>query len=112
MSSYLIDCIRHLFSKLGYIWTQTEAPVYVAYQIFWAHKYVRFYKLIREEFFMPLYELIFLKEPNFMSDNAIEVINEYGDYYFLLEGTYLRMYGCSRTPSILLKYATDYVFHK
>ena len=84
MSSSLIDCIlcKHPFAKLGCIWTQTESPIYVAYQILWAHRYAGFYKLICEEFFMPLYEMIFLKEPNYLSNNSMEVINEYGDYYF------------------------------
>ena len=75
-------------------------------------KYAGFYKLICEEFFMPLYELIFLKEPNFLSDNAMEVICEYGDYFFSHEGTYLRMYGGSKAPFMLPKCAMDYVVHK
>ena len=114
MSSYLIDCIlsRHPFSKLGCIWKRTEAPIYIAYQILWAHKYTSYYKLICEEFIIPLYWLIFLKEPNFLYDNVMEVISEYGDYYFSQEGTYIRMYGCSRAPSLFPKYAIDFVFHK
>ena len=103
MSYYLIDCImcRNPFSKLGYIWTQTESPICVSYQILWAHKYAGFYKLICEGFMIPLYELIFLKESNYLSNNAMEVISKYGDYYFSQEGTYLRMYGCSIGPSLL-----------
>ena len=61
---------------------------------------------------MPLYELIFFKEPNYLSNNAMEIICEYGYYFFSQEGTYLRMYGCSKAPSLLPKYATDYVVHK
>ena len=61
---------------------------------------------------MPLYELIFLNEPNYLSNNAMEVISEYGDYYFSQEGTYLRMYGCTKAPSLLPKYTTDYLVHK
>ena len=81
MSSYLIDCIlcRHPFSKIGCIWTQNETLVYVSYHILWERKYAGFYKLICEEFLMPLYELIFLKEPNCLSYNSMEVIYEYGD---------------------------------
>ena len=82
MSSYLIDCIlcRNPFSKIGCIWTQTEAPVNVSYQILSAHKYVGYYKLICEEFLIPLYEIIFLKDANCLCDNTMEVIREYGDY--------------------------------
>ena len=61
---------------------------------------------------MPLYELIFLKDPNCLSDNAMDVICEYGDYFLSREGTYMRMYGCSTSPSLLPKYAIDYVVHK
>ena len=43
----------------------------------------------------------------------MEVINKYArDYYFSQEGTYLRMYGCSRAPSLLPRYVTDFIFHK
>ena len=37
---------------------------------------------------------------------------EYRDYFFLEEGTYLRMYGGTKAPSLLPKYAIDYVVHK
>ena len=37
---------------------------------------------------------------------------EYGDYFFSEEGTCLRMYGGTKSPSLLPKYATDYIVHK
>ena len=43
-----------------------------------------------------------------MSEGALEVICEYGDYFFSKEGTYLRMYEGTRAPSLLPRYATDY----
>ena len=61
---------------------------------------------------MPLFVIILLKETNFLSDNTMEVISEYGDYYFSQEGMYLRMYGCSIAPSLPPKYAMNYVVHK
>ena len=42
----------------------------------------------------------------------MEVICEYGDCFFLQEGKYLRMYRGSKAPSLLPKYAMDYVVHK
>ena len=39
-------------------------------------------------------------------------IEEYANYYLTEKGMYIRMYGCSREPSLLPKYATDYVVHK
>ena len=61
---------------------------------------------------MPLYTLIFVTECNCMPEEAFKVIEEYGDYYFTEEGLYIRMYGGSRAPSLLPKYATDYILHK
>ena len=61
---------------------------------------------------MPLYTLIFLNECNCMSEEAFKVIQEFGDYYLMEDGLYIRMYGGSKTPSLLPKYATYYVLHK
>ena len=47
-----------------------------------------------------------------MSKEAFKVIEEHGSYYLTQEGMYIRMYGGSRAPSLLPKYATDYVLHK
>ena len=46
------------------------------------------------------------------SEGALESIREFGDYFFSEEGTYLRMYGGTKAPSFLPKYATDYIVHK
>ena len=61
---------------------------------------------------MPLYQLIFLEDCKCMSEGALEVISEYGDYLFFEEGIYLRMYEGTRAPSLLPKYSIDYVIHK
>ena len=61
---------------------------------------------------MPLYTLIFLEECNCMSEEAFKVMQEYKNYYLTEEGLYVRMYGGSRAPSLLLRYVTDYVLHK
>ena len=95
MGSYLVDCIvcLHQFPKLNCTWNYSKTPIYVAYQIQWVHKYSIFYKLIYEELLMPLYDIIFLKEFNFMFEEEMDMVCEYGDYYFSKEGTYLGMYG-------------------
>ena len=61
---------------------------------------------------IPLYEHIFLEECNCMSGGALETVGEYGDGYFSREGLYLRMYGGSKAPSLLHRYATNYIIHK
>ena len=47
-----------------------------------------------------------------MSEEALQVIEEYADYYLTKDGLYFRMFGCSRARSLLPKYAIDYVVHK
>ena len=47
-----------------------------------------------------------------MSEGDLKYIMEYGYYLLSKEGTYLRMYGGTKAPSLLPKYATDYVVHK
>ena len=63
MGTFLVDCILcfHPFEKINYKWKEGKAPIYAAYQILWAHKYHSHYKLIYEEFLMPLYQLVFLE---------------------------------------------------
>ena len=61
---------------------------------------------------MPLYQLVFLEECKFLSEGSLESIKEFGDYFFSEEGTYLRMYGGTKAPSLLPKYAIDYIVHK
>ena len=86
--------------------------MYVAYKLLWAHKYHSYYREIHEHFIMPLYTLIFLTECNCMSEEAFKVIQEFEDYYLMEDGLYVRMYGGSKAPSLLPKYATDDVLHK
>ena len=112
--SFLVDYIFcfHPFEKLHCKWKGGKAPIYAAYQILWAQKYHSHYKLVCEEFSMPLYQLVFLEECKCLSEGALESIKEFGVYFFSEEGTYLRMYGGSKAPSLLPKYATDYISHK
>ena len=114
MGFFLIDCIlyTHSFPNLNYDWYPTKTPVYSAYQLLWAHKYLSFYKDIYEYFLIPLYEFIFLEECNCMYEGELNTVSEYGDYFISKEVLYLRMYGGSKAPSLLLRYATDYVIHK
>ena len=47
-----------------------------------------------------------------MSEEALQLIEDYADYYLTEDGLYFRMLGGSRAPSLLPKYATDYIVHK
>ena len=61
---------------------------------------------------MPLYKLIFLTECDCMFEKTLEVVEENDNYYLSEEGLYIRVFGGSRSPSLLPKYATNYVVHK
>ena len=47
-----------------------------------------------------------------MSEGDLESIKKFGDYLFFEKGTYLRMYRGTKAPSLLPKYATNYIVHK
>ena len=47
-----------------------------------------------------------------MCEEALKIVEDNGHYYLTEEGLYLRMFGGTRAPSLLPKYATDYVVHK
>ena len=47
-----------------------------------------------------------------MSEGALQVIEEYADYYLTEDRLFFKMCGGSRAPSLLPKYATDYIIHK
>ena len=47
-----------------------------------------------------------------MSEEALKVVQDNGHYYLTEEGLYLRMFGGTRAPSLLPKYATYDVIHK
>ena len=87
-------------------------PIYSVYKPLWAHKYHSHYREVYEQFIMPLYTLIFLKEYDYISEEALQVIEEYADYYLTENGLYFKMFGGSRAPSLLPKYTTDYIIHK
>ena len=61
---------------------------------------------------MPLYRLIFLTECDCMSEKALKIVQDNGHYYLTEEGLYMRMFGGTRAPSLLPRYATDYVVQK
>ena len=59
-----------------------------------------------------MYKFLFLEDCPCLSEGSVESIKEYGDYFFTEEGMYLRMYGGTKAPSLLRKYATDYIVLK
>ena len=106
MISILIDYIlcNQGFPGLRCIWDRERMPVYAAYRPLWAHQYHSHYREVCEHFIMPLYTLIFWKECDCMSEEAMQVIEEYADYFLTKNGMYFQMFGGSRTPSLLPKY--------
>ena len=76
MSSILVDCIlcTQSFPALRCNWDRDKTPVYIAYKLFWAHKYYSYYREICEHFIMPLYTLIFLTECNCMSEEVFKFV--------------------------------------
>ena len=61
---------------------------------------------------MPLYRLIFLVECDCMFEESLNIVQDNDHYYLIEEGLHLRMLGGMRAPSLLPRYAMDYVVHK
>ena len=61
---------------------------------------------------MPPYKLIFLTECNCIPEASLKIVEDNGHYYLTEEGLYLRMFGGTRAPSLLPRYAMNYVVHK
>ena len=95
MSSILIDCIfcNQPFPELRCIWDREIMPIYASYKPLWAHKYHSHYQEVCEHFIMPLHTLIFLKECDCMSEEALQVIKEHAPSF--LEGFSLPTTGAS-----------------
>lgn len=59
------------------------------------------YTQICEKFFAPLYELIICKPCPRLSDKAIEVLQDIGDWYIDERSTYINIYGETKAPHTL-----------
>ena len=103
MSSILIDCIlcNQPFPGLKCIWDRERMPVYATYRPLWAHQYHSHYREVCEHFIMTLYTLIFQKECDCMSEEAMQAIGEYADYFLTENGMYIQMFGGSKAPLLL-----------
>jgi hypothetical protein len=70
----------------------------------WDINYKKYIYDIYEYFLVPLFIIIFNHPPHRVSQGAIIVIKEIGDWCIGKYYTYFKIYGCSQAPHILPKY--------
>jgi hypothetical protein len=109
MSSYLLDimCVVHRYPKMGWAWQPTEPSIHIYCKVLWEHKHRTEYHKICNHFFPPLYEFIFCAPAPCMTEKALSIIKNIGDWYVMQHGTYIRIYGATKAPHLLPRFVPD-----
>jgi hypothetical protein len=109
MSSYLLDimCVAHQYPKMCWAWQPTKPSIHIYCKVLWEHKYRTKYHQICNHFFAPLYESIFCAPAPCMTNKALSIIQNIGDWYLMEHGTYIRVYGATKAPHLLPRFVPD-----
>ena len=109
MASYLLDVIwvRNLFSRMDLSWHVAELPVHVYFNILWENRYTKSYALICDEFIARVYFILFKKECLRLSAVAKKMISKVGHWDVDKHTTYIRVFGATRAPHLLLDHVLD-----
>jgi len=92
---------------MGWAWSISNIPVQVYCKDLWENKYKRQYANICYHFFAQAFELILGKPAPILSDEAMQVLSNIGDWYIEKDFTYIRIYGATAAPHLLPKFVLD-----
>lgn len=92
---------------MGWAWSISNIPVQVYCKDLWEKKYKRQYANICYHFFAQAFELILGKPAPRLSDEAMQVLSNIGDWYIEKDLTYIRIYGATAAPHLLPKFVLD-----
>jgi hypothetical protein len=109
MVSYLLDimCIPHQYPKMGWAWKPVDSSIHIYYKVLWEHNYIIEYHKIYNHFLAPMYEFIFCAPTLCMTDKVLEIIQNIGDCYLMENETYIRIYGATKAPHLLLRFVPN-----
>jgi hypothetical protein len=109
MASYLLNvmCTRYVFVGMNLSWHVGELLVHVYFNILWEKRYKKSYALICDEFIAHIYFIIFKKEYSRLSVTTKKMISKVGHWYLDEHSTYIRVFGATRAPHILLAHVPD-----
>lgn len=95
MYAYLLDaiCAHNAFCGMNWTWTPCEPNAYVYCKLIskWNQKGVM--EKLTDHFLIPLCKLIFEEELSWMSHGEMEAVLEIVDWFALLDGTFLKVFG-------------------
>jgi hypothetical protein len=81
MSLYLLDimCSVHAYLEMGWAWKSSDPPIHVYYKILWEHKFCCEYQRICDQFFIPLFQLLFCEPAPCMPNKSHTIIGRVGE---------------------------------
>jgi hypothetical protein len=109
MASYLLDamCIRNVFASMNLRWHVVEISVHVYFNIIWENRCKKSYALICDEFITNIHFIIFKKECPRLSATTKTMVEKVSHWYLDKHSTYIRVFGATRAPHILLAHVPN-----
>ena len=109
-SAYIMDsiCLVSEFPIMGWKWTtQDPLPIHVYHKVLWDSQFVPHFYQICHGFILPLYKIMYDKDPPRCSLEAqidiIPIARWFGEEWF----TYIRVFGSTVPPHVLPLYVPD-----
>jgi hypothetical protein len=90
-------------------WHVAELLVHVYFSILWENRYKKSYSLICDEFIARIYFILFNKECLRLSLRAKKMISKVGHWYLDERDTYIRVFGATGAPHLLLVHVPDHL---
>jgi hypothetical protein len=92
---------------MGCKWKPLDPTIHIYCKILWEHKYRTKYQKICEQFLSLLYKFIFYAMTPCMTDKEIVVIRRIENWYFMENGTYIRVFDTMNPPHLLPQFVPD-----
>jgi hypothetical protein len=111
MALYLLDviCARNVFPCMNLSWHVVELPVHIYFSILWENRYKKSYTLISDEFIARIHFILFKKECSILSTTAKKMVANVGHWYLDECSTYIRVFGATRAPHLLLAHVPEWL---
>jgi hypothetical protein len=110
MTSFLLDVIyaRNVFLGMNLSWHIIELPIHVYFRILWENKYKKFYAMICDEFIARIHFIISRQNCPRLSVATKKMISKVGHWYLEEKKTYIRVFGATGAPHLILAYVSNH----
>jgi hypothetical protein len=111
MASYFLDvmCVRNIVAYMNLSWHVAELLVHVYFSVLWEKMYKKSYSLICDEFIAQIYFILFRKECPRLLAATKKMISKVGHWYLDERDTYIRVFGATKAPHLLLAHVSDHL---